>query len=173
MSASFNQLIAGGFVAGVEGEGRHLIHNFGVQADQVEIAKRKHRIQVHGRPQLGHAGHNYPFCCILFEQLNGQLGNGLVGGALAHADQHRTVTDGHDVPPFQGGRAVVDGGIAPPDVKLGIHKIGVEFVDGGGEDSFLVTGRPEEGIQGDSTIDSSRWCRGCRGCWAGAAADSR
>ena len=54
---------------------------------------------------------------FLFEQLNGQLGNGLVGGALAHADQHRTVTDGHDVPPFQGGRAVVDGGIAPPDVQ--------------------------------------------------------
>lgn len=73
--------------------------------------------------------------------------------ALAHADQDHAVADRHHVAAFQGRGAVVLVRVAVPDLELGVGELGVELVDGGGQQGFLSSRRPVHRVQGHAAVD--------------------
>ena len=85
------------------------------------------------------------------EQRLGHLGDGLAGGALAHADQHDAVAGGHDVAALEGGEPPVDLGVAPPGGGAG--QVGVEPVQRLHEQRLVVAGRPVQRVEGDAAVD--------------------
>ncbi|MNR38170.1 hypothetical protein D3C85_1562490 [compost metagenome] len=88
---------------------------------------------MHGRAGLRQAS-DYHFLHRAFgEQRLRQLADGLAGRALAHADQHHTVADGHHVATLEGGHAVVLVRVAVPDLELGLGEGRMELVDGAGQ----------------------------------------
>ena len=72
--------------------------------------------------------HDDPLGRTLLEQGRCELADGLARGALAHADQHDTLSDRHHIAAFQRRQPVIFRGIAPPDVDLA-GKVRVELVD--------------------------------------------
>ena len=55
---------------------------------------------------------------LLLEQRSAHLADGLMGRALAHADQHDALADRHDVAAFDRGAGEILVGIAPPDLEV-------------------------------------------------------
>ncbi|MNT42473.1 hypothetical protein D3C72_1788930 [compost metagenome] len=108
---------------------------------------------MHRRTGFRQAGDNHFLDGLVLEQVHGQLGNGLARGAFAHADQHHAVTDRHHITALKGGVAVVLVRVAVPDLEVGVGELGVELVDGGGQQGFLTARRPVHRVEGDATVD--------------------
>ncbi|MDT4851295.1 hypothetical protein FQZ97_854730 [compost metagenome] len=118
---------------GAQHEGHDFLDHFREDGDQVAVAEGEHGVQVHGGAGLRQASDYHLLHGAFGEQRLRQLADGLAGSALAHADQHHTVADGHHVAPFQGGHAVVLVRVAIPDLELGLGEGRMELVDGAGQ----------------------------------------
>ena len=57
----------------VAAKSHNLIHDFGIERDQVPIRESEHHIEVHGRPQFGHGRDDDPLGSTLLEQGGGEL----------------------------------------------------------------------------------------------------
>ena len=128
----------------------HRVHDGGEERDDVAVGEGEHRVQVHRRAQLRHAGDDHVFRGLLLEQGGGHLADRLTRRPLAHAHQHHPVADGHDVAALEGRLAPVLLGVAPPDG--GADEVRVELVDRLVEQGLVVPGRPEERVQGQPAV---------------------
>ena len=149
-----------------------LVDEVGLEQHAVAVGESEHGVEMHRGAHLGHRRDDDALGGAFLEQRRRELADGLARGALAHADQHIALADGHDVAALKRRQAVVLGGVAPPDIDLA-GEVGVEFVDRRGEDRFLVPRRPVERVERARRRRSSRWCRACRACSAAAAAGTR
>ena len=139
-------------IARAVGERRRLGQEVGRQQHAVAVGEREHRVEVHRRADLRHRGHDHPLGRALLEQRRRELADRLARRALAHADQHVALADGHHVAAFQRRQAVVLGRIAPPDVDLA-GEVRMELVDRGREDRLLVPRRPVQRIERHAAVD--------------------
>ncbi len=136
-----------------QAEGDDLVDHFGEDGDQVAVAEAEHGVQVHRGAGFRQAGDDDPLDGFVLEQVQRQLADGLARRTLAHADQHHAVADRHDVAAFEGGVAMVLVRVAVPDLEVGVGELGVEFVDGAGQQGFLASRRPVHRVQRHAAID--------------------
>ncbi|MCY1415122.1 hypothetical protein D9M71_305910 [compost metagenome] len=108
---------------------------------------------MHGCARFRQAGNDHAFHGLVLEQVLRQLTDGLVRGALAHTDQDHAVANRHDVTAFEGGGTVILVRVTVPDLEVGVGELGVELVDGGGQQGLLAARRPVHRVEGDATID--------------------
>ncbi|MNI11831.1 hypothetical protein D3C73_649880 [compost metagenome] len=108
---------------------------------------------MHRRAGFRQAGDDHFLHGFVFEQVHRQLGNGLARRAFAHADQDHAVADRHHITALKGGVTVVQVRVAVPDLEICFGELGVEFVDGGGQQGFLTTCRPVHRVEGDATVN--------------------
>ena len=146
------ELDAARMVARPVREGRGLGDEVRRQQHAVAVGEGEHGIQVHGGADLGHRRDDDALGGAFLEQRGRQLADGLARSALAHADQHVALADGHHIAAFQCRLAMVLGRVAPPDVDLA-GEIRMELVDGRGQDRFLMTGRPVQRIERHAAVD--------------------
>ena len=141
-----------GFAAWPIREGLNLVDDVGIHQQAIPIGEGQHRVQVHRGPQLGHGGDDHPVGGVLFEQRRGELADRLARGPLAHADQHGAVADRHHVATLKRGQSMVVHRVSPPHVDTA-GKVGMEAIDRGREDGFLMARRPIQWVERNAAID--------------------
>jgi hypothetical protein len=77
------------------------VDDVGVLGDDVAVGEGEYGVQAHGGPQLGHAGDDHPLGGAVGEQRRRDLGDGLAGGALAHAQQQPVRPAGEKISPIR------------------------------------------------------------------------
>ncbi|MNH06510.1 hypothetical protein D3C79_658800 [compost metagenome] len=138
---------------GTNDERHDLLDHFREDRDQVAVAEAEYGVQVHGGAGFRQPGDDDFVHRAFGEQVLCQLADGLARGAFAHADQHDALADRHHVAAFEGRLAVVFVRVAVPDLEVGTGELGVELVDGGGQQGFLTARRPVHRVQRHATVD--------------------
>ncbi len=147
------QVEARSLVAGSQRDRPDLVDDVREHGDDVAIGEREHRVEVHGRAQLGHGGNDYALGRLVVEQGLGHLQDAGTRTALAQSHQHHALARHQHVAAFKRGEAMMGRRVAPPHREAGLGEVRMELVDGRGEDGLLVARRPVKGIQRDALVD--------------------
>src|SRR6185437_17162802 len=91
---------AAGGGARIDAIAADLIDDLAKHRTGIAVAEAEHGVEVHRRPALRHDAGYDPLGRIARKELMNQLPNRLMPGAFAHAAQHNSVADRHDVAAF-------------------------------------------------------------------------
>jgi len=150
---AFAPVVDAATIGRVEAVADDLVRHVHEAGHGVAVTEREHGVQVHGRAGLRHLAGHHALHGTGSKQGLRQLPHRLRRGAFAHADQHHTVADGHDVAALQRGRAVVHVRVAPPHRKAGLRKQRVVPVHRRGQQGFLAPRGPVHGVEGDAAVN--------------------
>ena len=130
--------------------------DLGEQRDQVAVAHRDHRVQVHVAARLGQVHRQHLRAPPGPEQRPGDPHHRLRGGALAHPDHHGAVADRLHVPALDVAAAPVLIGPAQPDRELLGREHRVEPVDRLHDHRLRHPGRLGHRVDRDAAEDPAR-----------------
>ena len=91
------------------------------------------------------------------EERLAHLGDGLMRGAFAHADEYHAFADRHDIAALHGRVREILIGIAPPDLEVAAFEGRMKLVDGPLQQRFGLAGRPVHRVADDAPIDPAGW----------------